>query len=366
VITILSEITGVAALVAAILAGASLVTRFRSRRGDERQQIKWLAFVGVAFLAEFALTVAVAAILGHGPAADVWGNAMYAVMFGTLGLGIPAACAVAILKYRLYDIDVVISKTLVYAVLAGFITAVYVLLVVGVGSLAGLGGQPSLGLSILATAVVAVAFQPVRARAQRLANRLVYGQRATPYQALAQLSERMAGTYATESLLPTMATIVAGATGGSRADVWLRDGGELHAVASWPADAAPRPAIALARGALPGAAAGADRLVEVRYDGELLGALSVTKKRGDAVTPTEDRLIGNLATQAGLVLRNAGLTEQLMARLADLRASRERLVTAQDRERRRMARRGTWPGWPASWAGRPPHWTGTRRRRRRC
>jgi signal transduction histidine kinase len=64
----------------------------------------------------------------------------------------------------------------------------------------------------------------------------------------------------------------------------------------------------------------------------------VTKKRGDAVTPTEDRLIGNLATQAGLVLRNAGLTEQLMARLADLRASRERLVTAQDRERRRLER----------------------------
>jgi signal transduction histidine kinase len=338
VITTLSEITGGASLVAAVLAGASLVTRFRSRRGDERQQIKWLAFVGVAFLAEFALTAAVAAILGHGPAADAWGNAMYAVMFGTLGLGIPAACAVAILKYRLYDIDVVISKALVYAVLAGFITAVYVLLVVGVGSLAGLGGQPSLGLSILATAVVAVAFQPVRTRAQRLANRLVYGQRATPYQALAQLSERMAGTYATESLLPTMATIVAGATGASRADVWLRDGGELHAVASWPADAGPRAAVALTGGALPAAAAGADRLVEVRYDGELLGALSVTKKRGDAVTPTEDRLIGNLATQAGLVLRNAGLTEQLMARLADLRASRERLVTAQDRERRRLER----------------------------
>jgi hypothetical protein len=89
---------------------------------------------------------------------------MYAVMFATLGLGIPAACAVAILKYHLYDIDVVISKALVYAVLAAFITAVYVLLVVGVGTLAGLGGRPSLGLSILATAVVALAFQPVRER----------------------------------------------------------------------------------------------------------------------------------------------------------------------------------------------------------
>jgi hypothetical protein len=112
---------------------------------------------------------------------------MFRLMFLTLALGIPAACAVAILKYRLYDIDVVISKTVVYAVLAAFITAVYVLLVVGVGALAGVGGRPSLGLSILATAVVAVAFQPVRERVQRLANRLVYGRRATPYEALAQL-----------------------------------------------------------------------------------------------------------------------------------------------------------------------------------
>jgi two-component system NarL family sensor kinase len=194
VIPVLSEATGLASLLAAILAGVSLVARFRSRRGDERQQIKWLAFVGVTFLAQFALTLAVAAILGNGPAADAWGGAMYTVMFATLGLGIPAACAVAILKYHLYDIDVVISKALVYAVLAAFITAVNVLLVVGVGTLAGRGGRPSLGLSILATAVVAVLFQPVRERVQRLANRLVYGRRATPYEALAQLSERMAGT----------------------------------------------------------------------------------------------------------------------------------------------------------------------------
>ena len=244
VLSALSVATGLASLLAAILAGVSLVVRFRSRRGDERQQIKWLAFVGATFLAEFALTVAVSLILGsagNAAAANTWGDMMYAVMFATLGLGIPAACAVAILKYRLYDIDVVISKTVVYAVLAAFITAVYVLLVVGVGALAGVGGRPSLGLSILATAVVAVAFQPVRERVQRLANRLVYGRRATPYEALAQLSERMAGTYATEDLLPRMALIVAAATGADRADVWLRDGDVLRADASWPAGAEPRP-----------------------------------------------------------------------------------------------------------------------------
>jgi len=340
VLPALSVATGLASLLAAFLAGVSLVVRFRSRRGDERQQIKWLALVGAAFLAEFALTVAVSLILGssgNSAAASTWGDTMYAVMFATLGLGIPAACAVAILKYRLYDIDVVISKTVVYAVLAAFITAVYVLLVVGAGRLAGLGGRPSLGLSILATGVVAVAFQPVRERVQRLANRLVYGRRATPYEALAQLSERMAGTYATEELLPRMALIVAAATGADRADVWLRDGEVLRADASWPAGAEPRSPVPLAGGALP-AVTGTGRMVAVTHRGELLGALSVTKKRGDAITPTEDRLIGNLATQAALVLRNAGLTEQLMARLAELRASRERLVTTQDTERRRLER----------------------------
>jgi signal transduction histidine kinase len=337
VIEVLSVIGGASCLLAVVLAGASLMARFRNRRGDEREQIKWLAFVGAAFLAELALTMGVGIPLGDSAALQGLGNTMFAVMFLTLALGIPAACAVAILKYRLYDIDVVISKTVVYALLAAFITAVYVLLVVGAGTLVGSGGRPSLGLSILATAVVAVAFQPVRERAQRFANRLVYGRRATPYEALSQLSERMASTYATEDLLPTMATIVAEATGAARADVWLRDRGELRAVASWPADADPTPAVALVGGELP-AAGSADRRVPVMQDGELLGALSITKKRGDAVTPTEETLVGNLAAQAGLVLRNVGLTEQLIARLADLRASRERLVTAQGRERRRLER----------------------------
>jgi signal transduction histidine kinase len=243
----------------------------------------------------------------------------------------------AVPKYRRYGIDVVISKTLVYAVLAAFITVVYVLLVAGAGALAGWRGRPSLGLSILATAVVAVLFQPVRERAQRLANRLVYGRRATPYEALAQLSERMAGTYATEDLLPRMAMIVAAATGADRADVWLRDGDVLRAGASWPPGAEPPAPVPLAAGDLP-AATGAGHLIAVRHRGELLGALSVARKRGNAVTPTEDRLIGNLAAQAGLVLRNAGLTEQLLARLAELRASRGRLVTTQDTERQRLER----------------------------
>src|SRR5206468_6301728 len=103
---------------------------------------------------------------------------------------IAIAAGVAILKYRLYDIDVVINKTLVYGSLAAFITAVYVAIVVGIGTAIGQGERPNLGLSILATAVVALAFQPVKGRVQRLANRLVYGRRATPYEVLSEFSAR--------------------------------------------------------------------------------------------------------------------------------------------------------------------------------
>jgi signal transduction histidine kinase len=309
----------------ALVCLAGLIVRFRRSQDEQRQQMKWFAYAGIATLVLLPGNTALATT----PVLQVMGYVDVILL--------PAAMGIAILKYRLYDIDVVISKTVVYAVLAAFITAVYVLLVVGIGTLAGLGGRPSLGLSILATALVAVAFQPVRVRAQRLANRLVYGRRATPYQALSELSEQVGGTYATGELLPTMARIVAEATGAVRADVWLRSDDELANDAWWPADAGSRPAVVLAGGALP-ATQGGERTVPVVHDGELLGALSVTKKRGDAFTPTEEKLVGNLAAQAGLVLRNVGLSEQLMARLAELRASRGRLVTAQDRERRRLER----------------------------
>ena len=82
----------------------------------------------------------------------------------------------------------------------------------------------------------------------------------------------------------------------------------------------------------------ADRILPVRYQGEVLGALSVSKRPGEPLTPTEDRLLADLAAQVGLVLKNAGLREQLLARLEEIRASRQRLVAAQDEERRRIER----------------------------
>jgi signal transduction histidine kinase len=95
--------------------------------------------------------------------------------------------------------------------------------------------------------------------------------------------------------------------------------------------------VKLVGGALPDMP-GADRAVEVRHQGELLGALTVSKRPGESLTPVEENLVDDLASQAGLVLKNVGLTDELLQRLDDLRASRQRLVAAQDDERRRLER----------------------------
>ncbi|MEA2682622.1 MAG: hypothetical protein QOK05_950 [Chloroflexota bacterium] len=324
-------LTGALILLAAtVLAAAlSLGLRYRRSGSEVRHQIKWLLFAVSVYGLGFAAVIPGLVLNYQAP----WLEA--AAGFGLLL--IPVSAAVAVLKYRLYDIDVVISRTLAYGALAAFITLVYVAIVVGVGALIGSGGQPNLALSIVATAVVAVAFQPVRERLQKLANRAVYGERATPYEVLSQFSKRVAESYAADDVLTRMARVLAEGTGAARADVWLRLGGTLRKAGSWPPDAEERVLALLASDMLP-SVPDADRAVEVRHQGELLGALTVTKRVGEALTPIEEKLLDDLAHQAGLVLKNVGLTAELLQRLEDLRASRQRLVAAQDQERRRLER----------------------------
>jgi signal transduction histidine kinase len=312
---------------------AGLIVRFRRSRGPERQQLKWFTYGGVVFVA--GVIVSVASVLGPGNNnAPAWANAIQQLST----VAVPIAIAIAVLKYRLYDIDVVISRTLVYGSLAAFITAVYVGIVVGLGTLIGSGGQPNLVLSIIATATVAVAFQPLRERLQKVANRLVYGKRATPYEVLSQFSERVAETYAADEALPRMARVLAEGTGAERAQVWLRSGDAIRPAASWPeAEGTPaREPVSVEGQLMPDL--GGQQAVPVRHQGELLGALTVTKRQGESLTPIEQKLVDDLAHQAGLVLKNVGLTADLQARLVDLRASRQRLVAAQDDERRRLER----------------------------
>ena len=331
-------------LLSGLAAVVSLVFRFRRAESLEREQIKWLMFAGGLLVAAVIAGIFVVNALGTN---DFSNNIQNAIISGAL-IFVPLAIGIAVMKYRLYDIDVVINKTVVFGALAAFITAVYVVLVVGVGFLIGAGDRPNTALSIAATAVVAVAFQPVRERVQRFANRLVYGQRTTPYEALASFSERIAGTYATEDVLPRTARVIADGLAAERAVVWLRAGDRIHPGAAWPENGAGTPAdgasIPLVGAAFPRSGVWTES-VPVTYREQLLGAISVTKPRGDPLTPAEAGLLSDLAGQAGMVLSNVGLTADLQARLdeiarraKELRDSRQRIVLAHDAERRRLER----------------------------
>jgi signal transduction histidine kinase len=135
-----------------------------------------------------------------------------------------------------------------------------------------------------------------------------------------------------------MAKIIGEGVGAERAEVWLRIGDELRVSASWPEGETERAErLPLDGGSLP-SIDGADIAYPVEHRGELLGALTVTKPPAEPSTPGDAKLVGNLAAQAGLVLRNVRLTEELRARLDDLKAAQRRIVAAQDEERRRLER----------------------------
>ena len=291
-----------------------IVLRLRRTTDDiVRHQLRWLAYAGTLIAVLF-----IPAFIFSGSEPAAWIQAVSVLSFSF----IPIAIGIAVLRYRLYDIDVVIRKTLVFALIGAFIAVVYAGLVVGVGAF--VGSRASTVLSAAAAAVVAVAFQPVARRARRFADRVVYGERATPYQVLATFVDQLSETYSTEDVLPRTARVLAEGVGAERARVWLMVDGGLREVAVWPSDA-------------PSGAAD-DFSAEVRHQGEQLGSLSVAMPANDPMNPAKEALVQDLAGQAGLVLRNVRLTELLRARLVELQKAQKRLVAAQDEARRRLER----------------------------
>jgi signal transduction histidine kinase len=312
----------------------SLVVRYRSGGSEQRQQIKWVAFAAASalFLNLAALVPLIVCNCDQSPIS----LALLLTEAFVVMIGLPAALAIAILKYGLYEIDVIINRAVVYGLLASGLTTIYVGVVVGVGTLVGRRESPS--LTIAAAVAIALLFQPLRHRAQSLANRLVYGERATPYQVLSDFADRVAGAFSLDDVLQRMASILAAGTGSTRVDVWLRIGREIRSVARWPVDVAiPDPIQLGTEDRLP-PFEGATRAVAVRHGDDLLGALVIEKPKNESLTPTEEWLLEDLASQAGLVLRNVRLAADLQAKVVELRASRRRLVEAQDQERRKIER----------------------------
>src|SRR3954452_11084968 len=309
---------------AMLLFGAAvvaLVLRFRSGDGELRQQIKWVAFAAALFVAtQIALTIALGA-RGNGGAAIT--AAVGFVSAAVALFGFPGAITIAILKHRLYDIDVLINRAVVYTILAAAITVVYAAIVAGVGALVGTHGGPV--LTIAAAVAVALSFQPLRTRARTIANRLVYGERATPYEVLGEFADQMARSVALEEQLDQLVALLASGVGAERVEVRSETSAGDRVIAAWP------------EGTSDGSGA-PPTSVPVRQGDEVLGSVLVTKRINDPLTPPEAALLEPVASQAGMLLRKLGLTTELRATIDELRASRRRLVEAQDSERRRIER----------------------------
>ena len=316
--------------VAIPLVGVAAQTyRLRQAESSERHQqsllLRSALLPTLAFAVVYLVVVGLFDALSDSGTTPDWVHDVALAILPALFALVPLALVMGILRYRLWEIDVLISKTLLYVGLVAFIAAVYVVVVVLLGHALGSGDS---ALKIIATAIAAVAFEPVRERLERVANRLVYGQRATPYEVVADFADRLSSAISVDEVLPRTAEALAAGVGAvaSRATTFLPGGGER--TATWP----------------PGDATSTfTRALSVTYAGQRVGEIAVAKRAGQRLTPAEEGLLTSLGAQAGVAFNNARLTielqdrlEEMSAQAADLRASRQRIVTARQRQRQRV------------------------------
>lgn len=298
----------------ACVAIGSQVYRYRHVSGPvQRQQTKWVVFGTVA--AGLGM-MGCELLLDNSPTITQFGSPYaFALVAGSFGsvLLIPLSIGVAILRHRLWGLDVIINRTLVYGALSVSIVAVYVLVVGSFGVLFETHG--SLPISVLATGLVAVLFVPLRDRLQRGVNRLMYGERHDPYSVLSRLGWRLEATLAPEAALSTIVETVAQALKLPYAAIALKrdDGGYATAAAY-------------------GSLISEPVILPLAYQRMPVGQLILGPRApGEVFSPSDRRLLEDLARQTGVAVHAVRLT-------ADLQRSRERLVTAREEERRRMRR----------------------------
>ena len=317
-----------AAVTLGIWGSAAYAQVYRYRRVSgrvQRQQTKWAVF-GFTAAAVTSLGVGLPALIF--PTLDQPGSLYILIGESIIFMGLllmPFSLAIAILRYKLFDIDIVINRTLVYGALSVSVVGIYVLVVGYLSAVFQTGG--SLGISLLATGLVAVLFQPLRERLQRRVNRLMYGERDDPYTVLSRLGRRLEATLAPEAILSTIAESVKDTLRLPYAAITLKKKGDV-----------PETAVEAGR------SAGKLMRLPLTYQKDPVGELLVAPRPGEEeLSPADGRLLEDLARQAGVAAHAVRLTN-------DLQRSRERLVTAREEERRRL-RRDLHDGLGAQLAG---------------
>jgi signal transduction histidine kinase len=298
----------------AAMVGTGLVSQFyRYRRISsvvQRQQTKWVIYGVVTTILLFTGVVSLGQVFFSRPHLVpllVASTAIYGCE-----LLIPLSISFSILRYRLWDIDLIINRTLVYSTLTASIIALYVLVVVSLGALLQTSGN--LLISLLATGLIAVLFQPLRGRLQKAINHLMYGERDEPYAVMTRLSQRLAVALVPDGVLSTIVETVAQALKLPYAAILLKREQAFVVVASY------------------GQPSEIPLILPLVYQAETIGQLHLAPRTpGEAFSPADKRLLDELARHAGLAAHAVRLT-------SDLQHAREHLVTAREEERRRLRR----------------------------
>jgi signal transduction histidine kinase len=294
-----AAVVGFALLSVAVIASlVSFVLRFRRSLGEERQQLRWVG-------GSLGFGVCLGAI-----GAFTWGVFPYAyVLYSIALLALPVGTAIAVLKYRLYELDLVVNRAFVYGVMTIAVVASYVLVVGVIG--ATLSDRGNLTLSLALTGVVAVGFQPLRERVQRFVNQRMYGERDDPYAALARLGRRLETSLGADSVLPTAVETIGQTLRLQYVALALVGGDDIEAVYGSP-------------GRNPFE-------VPLAHQGKAVGTLSLSPRPGEQLRDADRRLIADLAPQVAAAAHAVGLAHELQA-------ARRRLVELREEERRRIRR----------------------------
>lgn len=300
------------ALMSVVIGIGSLVTRWRRADLELRQRLKWILYAFGLLLSLAGLSLVTGVLKEEG--INLGLSTPLDVLSSVASLGLAVALGFAVLRFRLYDINLVINRTIVYGVLTAAVVLTYMAVVVGVGAL--LAVRQSF-LALIATGIVAAGFAPLRARVQGWINRLMFGQRDDPYAVLSKMGRLLSETGAPEDTLETLTETVATSLKLPGATIELeQDGGWV-------------------RGASFGTGGDVEAgglAIPLRHQGELIGRLVVMPRSPrDPLTAQDIALLEEIAHPAGAIARSVRLTRALQS-------SRERLVMAVEEERRRIRR----------------------------
>ena len=225
-----------------------------------------------------------------------------------LTLGSFTCLFVALVNYEPVDTQLLVNRALVYVALTAFVISGYGLIV---GYLSTVFHSDYFLFSLIATGLVAVAFNPLRDRLQHAVNRLMYGDRDDPYHALSRLGQRLETTIEPSAVLTTTVETVAQTLKLPYVAIALKQGNEIQRVAAHGTESTPAAQFPLS------------------YAGEAVGELIVAPRTGEALNAADQRVLADLA-------RHIGVTAHAFRLAADLERARLRIVTAREETRRRL------------------------------